>query len=355
MTGLNALAPLLLAMVTVSQTPAPAPSVNPAGAPADPLFASQDMITLEIVGPMDAISDDRAAEPEEPEYRETVVRWSVGSDQGELPARIRGRGNFRLKRSTCRDMPPLRLNFVKEDVVGTLFDGQDRIKLVTHCRDDDDYEQNVLEEYLAYRLYNQISDQSFRVRLALITYVDTEENESRTRHGFLIEDEDRMAARLGGAIEEFEQIHPHRYVEGTEPRVSVFSFMIGNTDFSSVAGHNVVVVRLEDGGLIPIPYDFDWSGLVGARYARPAEQLHIRHVRQRLYRGFCRPGQSFEPVFESFRELKPALPSLYEELDGWKEDDGKKAREYLDEFFEVLEDEGKARREIVEACRNTVS
>ena len=55
---------------------------------------------------------------------------------------------------------------------GTIFEGQDKFRVVTHCRDRDEYEENVLEEYLAYRIYALLTEISFRVRLARITYGD---------------------------------------------------------------------------------------------------------------------------------------------------------------------------------------
>ena len=39
--------------------------------------------------------------------------------------------------------------------------------------------------------------------------------------------------------------------------------------------------------MIPIPYDFDFSGLVDAPYATPPDVLKIANVRQRFYRGYC--------------------------------------------------------------------
>ncbi|MDH3223364.1 MAG: hypothetical protein OEO23_06580 [Gemmatimonadota bacterium] len=280
-----------------------------------------------------------------------TLRWETTGETGETQVRFRPRGNFRKQRSTCRDMPPLRLNFATDEVEGTVFEGQNRLKLVTHCRDGDQYEQNVFEEYLAYRLYNAVTDESFRVRLVMVTYLDPEEGESATHPGFLIEDEERMAERLGGTIEVLEQIHPLRYARGRETRVSVFQYMIGNTDFSQVESHNVVIVRTGEGELLPIPYDFDWSGLVSARYARPNETLGIRNVRQRLYRGVCHQGLAAESALAPFRALPARTAELYAEMEGWEEDSRKQADEYLREFFELLEDPGKAEREIVDRCR----
>ena len=39
--------------------------------------------------------------------------------------------------------------------------------------------------------------------------------------------------------------------------------------------------------LAPVPYDFDFSGLVDAPYAGPPEGIPVETVRDRIYRGYC--------------------------------------------------------------------
>ena len=65
--------------------------------------------------------------------------------------------------------------------------------------------------------------------------------------------------------------------------------MIGNTDWNLDKSHNIELIRPASGGApIPVPYDFDWSGLIAPPYARPNQMLGIGSVKQRLFRGFCR-------------------------------------------------------------------
>ena len=64
--------------------------------------------------------------------------------------------------------PPLFVSFGDETARGTLFEGQTMLPLTTHCRDSSSYEQYVLKEYLAYRIYNLLTDKSLRVRLARV-------------------------------------------------------------------------------------------------------------------------------------------------------------------------------------------
>lgn len=324
------------------------PLTATAQAPAAPLFASHEPLTIRLEADFDEIRGDRDQDSEERDGRAWI-------EAGGLPAagigvEIRTRGLFRLQRSTC-SFPPLRLDFPRSQLAGTVLEGQDKLKLVTHCRDGDRYEQNVLEEYLIYRLYNLLTDLCFRVRLARITYVDVNEPEDAIeRWGFLIEDEDALADRLGGELLDSGSVHPTQVRGRVAGPIAVFQYMIGNTDWSMYEVHNVKVIQTAD-GVVPVPYDFDWAGLVNARYARPAPQLGTRSVRQRVYRGLCRPDVDFAGIFERLNDLRPDLVALVETQVGLSEDGKKDFVEYLDDFYETINDPDKADRDIIGACR----
>ena len=313
-----------------------------------PLFASHETLSLTIEADFDEIHKDRK---EEGDDHPAIIRWE-GPDQTEqeLEFQIKTRGKFRLKRSTCQD-PPLRLNFPKSRVGGTIFEGQDKLKLVTHCRERDSFEQNTLEEYLIYRMYNLLTDSSFRVRLARITYVDSRgKDDPIVRYGFVIEDEDALAERIGGTIIEVSGAHPSQLSDMDAAGVGVFQYIIGNTDWSLVFFHNVKLIRTKD-GYVPIPYDFDWSGLVDANYAEPAAELGTRSVRDRIYRGYCRPAVDFASIYGRFQENREAILNLFVSQEGLSERSHERAADYLGDFFEILDDPSKAAREIVESCR----
>ena len=104
---------------------------------------------------------------------------------------------------------------------------------------------------------------------------------------------------------------------------------------------------------IPIPYDFDFSGIVDTRYATPDVSLDIRRARQRQYRGICRPREEIDATLQVFQEKKEAIYSLYREQDGLEERTLERTIDYLDEFFEVIEDSGKVRGRIERDCRRT--
>lgn len=314
-----------------------------------PLFTSDETIELTLEADFKALRGDRDQENEERPARLVWNEPSGTSASAEL--QVRTRGNFRLKSKNCR-MPPLRLNFRTGAMEGTLFEGQDKVKLVTFCRDKDDYEQNVIEEYLVYRMYNLVTDESFRVRPLRITYVDTSQDDDPvTRFGFLIESEEALSARLGGTMLEVPAAHPESYPVPETPRLALFQYMIGNTDWSMVRFHNVKLFLRPDGTAVPVPYDFDWSGVVSASYARPDASLGTRNVRQRLYRGFCRDGVDFSALYARFQELEPEFMAVIASVSELQEDKQRKLQEYLTDFYKTIGDPGRAERSIEKDCR----
>lgn len=342
-----ALAGLLLsAPALAAQAPEPS-ATGPA------LFESHDPLEVTIWADFEELEDDRDQEEEE---REGRINFTTPDGTSlDLSLQIQTRGRFRLKRDTCR-FPPLRINLKKGELDGTFLDGQDKIKLVTHCRDDDRYEQNVLEEYLVYRMYNVLTDNSMRVRLARMTYHDTgdEDDDPVTRWGFLLEDDDLVAERLGGEIldledEEMKQIHPARVVGRNTGPLVLFNYMVGNTDFSIYAAHNVELVVREN-ETIPVPYDFDWTGFVDAPYAHPDPRFNIRNVRQRVFRGYCRPGVDYQGLYALFNEKRDEIEEPIRTLEPLEQRNRQEALEYIADFYEIINDEQRAKSNIERAC-----
>jgi hypothetical protein len=265
--------------------------------------------------------------------------------------KVKTRGDFRLQRRNC-PFPPLRLNLPEASPAGTIFDGQDQLKLVTHCRDRDDFEQNMLEEYLAYRIFNLMTDRSFQVRLARITYVDVNgKGDPVTRLAFLIEDEDDLAARLDGTMLNVEAVFSSDYEPMAAGLLYVFQYLIGNEDWSVTHFHNVKLLRV---GMdhFPVPYDFDWSGLVNAPYAYPHDAYadKIRNIRDRLYCGSCSDRINYATLFREFNEKRAAIEELIAAETLLTERNREEAQEYVDDFFEVINDTRRAERVIVRAC-----
>jgi hypothetical protein len=318
---------------------------------ASPLFRSDYPLALTLSMDLREVLWDNTEDREEHPARISYV--SNNGDTVVVPLKVRTRGHFRRKPTNC-DFPPLRLNFASEICANTVFEGQDKLKLVTHCRSrGSHYEQNVLDEYLAYRLYNLFTEESYRVRLVDLVYADQRGRKDTVRKlAFLIESDEQMAARNQGTLADQENIRHWHCDPYKIDRLSVFQYMIGNTDWSIPAGHNLEFLSRGPRELIvAVPFDFDWCGLVDAPYAIPSPILGLPNVRTRLYRGHCRSEEEFELVFREFREKKSEIFRTIESLPFYEDRDRKKAIQYIEDFYKVLDNPRRVKFEFYENCR----
>jgi hypothetical protein len=315
-----------------------------------PLFKSHDPLSLTITGDIGAINRDRNPESDK-RFPGTVSLEAEGGQVRSLPVVLSTRGHSRLNVRTC-DAAPLKLDFVKKDLAGTVLEGQGELKLVTHCRTDDDHEQHVLSEYLVYRLFNLFTPRSFRARLVKVTYVDDRrQKRSPLRYGMLLEEDDDVARRLGGRVAPLPKRLFRQLDQGTLVLMALLQYAIGNTDYSIYALHNVELVQVPNGTLYTVPYDFDYSGLVNAPYAAADRALGITSVRQRLYRGPCLTVPELEPFLAAIRPRKDEVLGLLDvipDLRGSQRDD---VLEYLKEFFAIIENPGRTKRALVDSCQ----
>ena len=244
-------------------------------------------------------------------------------------------------------------------VPGTEFDGQDKLKLVTHCQTRrKSYEQYVLREYLAYRVLQTLTDKSFSARLMQITYVDTEKDgESIIKYGFVIEDEDNLEDRVGLTAFKERGIKAAELDADQANLIAVYEYLIGNTDFSLILGpadtsccHNAVLFSNGGAPYTPIPYDFDFSGMVDAPYAEPNPRFNMRSVKTRYYRGRCMNNELLDSTFAYYLGKEPEIRKLLIELDGLDDRNRKNVTRYLDDFFEDIADPKAKERKFIRHC-----
>lgn len=310
-----------------------------------PLFASSDVLEITLTAEFDRISrEDRGEDAQE---RPATLTFMGTDGEVTVELKLQTRGNWRRDRRNC-DFPPLWLDLDKDDpaLPGTVFESQNRLKLYVTCQKGRDiYEQYILQEYLVYPTYNLLTDLSFRARPVYVHYVDSEKpDNSFSRHAFLLEHKSAMAARNRAVPLDAPQVHPAQMSGEDAAFLAIFNYMIGMTDWTAVFMHNVETIRLmDDGRLVPVGYDFDWSGLVHTRYAVPAEQLNIRNVRQRVFQGFCR-DLDYDPIFQRFLDRREDILALWQSFDLLEEDRRKDAVEFLEEFFQRIEDPGRRSR-----------
>lgn len=324
-----------------------------------PLFASFDVLELRIEAPFNTIFKDREQESEYHSGRLSYIDDS--GDSVVLDIRARTRGFFRLRKSTC-GFPNLHINFRRQQVASTVFRDLNRISIVAHCQDKkSEYEQFTLQEYLIYRTFNLLTDQSVRVRLTRATYIDTDgERDSLTKYMFFLEPFEMLAARFGWKVLEVPFVPPNQQDPSSLLLFEVFQFLIGNTDWSAFRAssgpccHNAKLIGTMSGPVIPVPYDFDWSGVISAPYARPDPAVGVRHVWERRYWGICRPAEEFVPIFSLFNERRSAIYELWRGQKGLEERRLNRTLEYFDEFYEIINDSGKTNREILQRCREVL-
>ena len=272
---------------------------------------------------------------------------------------VRPRGVFR--RAHCK-YPPLRLNFRKSDVPGTLLAGQDKLKLVTPCAGSGNDGQRLALEYHAYRLYALLEPAySFRTRLLRIDYVDSENRVApRQELGFVIESHANLAARTGGRVHEPERQSMADIDAALAARVELFQYLLGNTDFSLVAAapgrtccHNIKLLQpaAANTPVVPVPYDFDSSGLIDAPYARPSPQVPIRSVKKRFFMGRCRNPALMREAHADILAKMPAMRAEISDSPWLNATQKRKALKYLNAFFDRIDTPEAAERRVFSKCR----
>lgn len=311
------------------------------------LFRSDEPLELTLAADFRAVMRDRNPNSVVT-FPATISFAAADGSTKTIPLRIRARGHSRRNPRTCT-FAPLRLEFDKPTTRGTVFAGHGPLKLGTHCRSG--VEDVVLREYAVYRMYNLLTPYSFRARVASMTYVDAATGRQVAQEpGIILEDDDDVAKRMEGLSIPLESAIFPRLDQETLSLMMLFQYMIGNTDFSIMVQHNVRIVVTKDVRRYPVPYDFDYSGLVSSGYGVPSNLLPITNVRDRLYRGPCRTPAQWQPHLDKVRAAKPDLLAVLDAVPGLKESYRKSAKNYLEEFFRTIDQPRQLKRELIDPC-----
>lgn len=283
----------------------------------------------------------------EEEYQPAAVSWKDNDGkEHRWEIKLRARGNRR--KDVCH-YPPVKLNFDDTELTTSGYIPFDKIKVVNQCRETGNFLDYLLKEYLAYRLYNVLTPHSFRARLVRMTYQNPGDDEKTEMYSIFLEPEEEMAARLKAQPVELSVTYFVHLDEMAANQLSVFQYMIGNTDWNVHNLHNLVTLKLpEVRKLTPIPYDFDYCGLVGSPYAVPHESLPIRSVRDRYHKGQLISEEELEPVIKKFTALKPQFLEVIDEVKAIDERCVKETEKFLDYFFEMLDKPKLMRRVFVD-------
>lgn len=321
----------------------------------DPLFAADELLKITLTGPFRTMSRDR---DEDPERRPGTLSY-VDADGTKVTfaAQLDPRGKSRRDRKICT-FPPLWVRLDKDEIEDTLFDKSRRLKLVTHCRSSQSFQDYVVKEFLVYRVFNQLTDASFRVRLLEVTYQDSERDDSVTRYGFFIEHKSRLAKRIGRELmEPAERISTSSLDPEQATIAELFQFMVSNTDFSMIAPpiddvccHNAVLFDAGGGRYLPVPYDFDRTGLVSPPNGLPDQNLGQRSFRDRVYRGFCRDQAVMDAALQKTRDKRAAIEGVIRNQKELSDKARGQALKYIASYYDIIDDDRKREREL--KCRN---
>lgn len=248
------------------------------------------------------------------------------------PLHVDVRGKYRRRICT---FPPLKLNFSKKMLGQRGLAKYDKLKLVTPCFEDENGEQLILKEYLAYQLLNQLTPASFRVQLLKITYRDQNGNHpDQTSYAFVMEDTDEMAARLGGEeMENGRGLSPNQFDRQAETTQAFFSYFIGNADWSLATAHNLKMIQIQQGLVVPVPYDFDFSAIVAAPYAKPANSVGQYTLTQRVYLGFVATDEQLDEAIELYTSKKKELLALVRQFTLLPTEERFAITAYLNQFY----------------------
>lgn len=274
-------------------------------------------------------------------------------ESGELitkKVKVKARGAFRRK--NC-EIPPIRIKFSDKDYLVDVFDKMDKVKLVNECDFGNKYQQYLVKEFLTYKAYEQLTDYSLQTWFMQIEFIDSQDSTNRfTSFSFLIEDIDELAKRHN-AVEIDTEGLVHKDLDAKMESIAMlFEYMIGNVDVYLENLHNLKLIR--DAGQytaspIPIPYDFDFSGLVNTDYATVGD-LPIENVRDRYYIGTCRTNEEYQRLFDLFRAKKDNIYNIFQSCELLEKNNEEDVIGYLDEFYNIINDSKLTKRRIIKKC-----
>ena len=330
-------------------------SITPAWA--NPLFEEDSVLNIVLNAPLSQAYAQKNAQ-DRLWMNGNITFLAEDDSKQTLDISIRTRGVFRRK--NCK-LPPLSLNFKKKQTKGSIFSGQDKLKLVSPCNNRKTDQQNLILEYLAYKAFSQLTDYALKTRMVRVSYIDSDSRRKPlTHYAFLIEHENDLAERFDSVPIHLPKISSRQLEQYHTGLVEVFQLMIANTDYSTIRGpegkdccHNIELIAKpnSDINFYPIPYDFDASGLVNAEYAAPSENLRIKTVRKRLFTGRCKPDEVWSQAIDKFKNKKDSILVLFEKSNELSSKSKTQTLTYLGKFFSLIENPNRINNEIIKRCR----
>lgn len=323
----------------------------------DALFASSNTMDIRLEGPFSLIDSER---DKQKRYDGKLSYRSASGDMVSIDVNYEVRGNWRLRKQNCR-YAQLWVDLKKSQTGGTLFENQNRLKLVVQCSSHRSYEEFLLKEQLAYDLFAAFSEYYFDTRLVNVNYVDPEKPRSeRTNLGFFIEHQNRLSDRFQMAEVKENTVGDEALDPLQANLLALFMYLIGNTDYSIIQGpvdeaccHNSKLLRDDNGVLFGFPFDFDNSGFVSASYAAgPSPNIDIRSTKERVYRGYCTHLDSLEQALAIAKRTESAVKTVVNDSSLLRDRVKRTSLKYIDEFYKIINNPADVQEELYENCRN---
>ncbi|MDZ7740776.1 MAG: hypothetical protein U5Q03_03245 [Bacteroidota bacterium] len=211
---------------------------------------------------------------------------------------------------------------------------------MTHCNNlDRSAEDYLMSEYLAYRIFNQIHNISHRVRLVRVDYHDIlGKYRSLSRYAFFIEKSEQLAERADLQYMECDHLSMDQLNMDYYNLVSVFQFLIGNTDWSVMIPKNITPMAGEDSLNIYIaPYDFDLSFLVRPSYIEKNPGLNPDKSTAKI-KAYCQSLDDFQAVIRVVTGKKAAILKSVRKFELLGNRQKKHMLKFLEGRFKILED-----------------
>ena len=298
----------------------------------------EQLLTLRLELPIRSLRK----ETNDSTYMSGTLYYKLNSKWDSVPVELRTRGKFRLKMCI---FPPIKLKFSKEDIKGTIFEGNEKIKLVVPCEQEDTKNDYILNEFIAYKIFEPITPYHFKTRLANLEWA--QKKSKKRDKGFelkciLLEEIDNLAERVDG--KEYDHwIHPMTLDTLNAIRNAFFQYMIGNKDYSVVLGHNRKALYI-DNKFVTVPYDFDMSGIVNADYGKSSDVQDLSlgdDSTTRIYREFPRQKILIQQIRQEYLRNKPVILNTMDKCEKYFDNkyEFDRAKTYVLRFYQILEDD----------------
>ncbi|MFK8165502.1 MAG: hypothetical protein AB8H12_23850 [Lewinella sp.] len=253
--------------------------------------------------------------------------------------RVRSRGNVRLE--VCQN-PSLKIKLKKAQLRAAGFSDLNDLKFVLQCAKGAAGEGYSIREQLVYELHALYSDHYHRVIPLQLT--PTQEADQKFR-AFMVEDEEQLAVRYEGNILNAKRASTGGLNRSAYVNMCLFNYLILNTDWHVFNLHNVEFVAKKGAlKLVPIPYDFDYSGFVGASYAVPREELEIGSVYVPKWLGKEVTPEELMVARQHYQARQEVATKMIENYPNLDNRSKKRLLKRMQDFYDLLANEKKLMR-----------